>query len=218
LDKDRRVAESEWIRATGEYKRSLEKLLALYRGQFQEKAERVVQLREFYERKLIARSDLEESQRALSEMEAKLGEIESKIAEADLAMGAANAWNGLEPVPVEAIPRSGTLIHYDGRARWSLAGMERIEQFFLVKFGRPLPVSASGQTAVHDGLQLDHRNAVDVAVHPGSPEGRALMTYLRGEGIPFIAFSAPVAGSATGAHIHIGLPSVRLSAAASRRR
>jgi hypothetical protein len=45
---------------------------------------------------------------------------------------------------------------------------------------------------------------MDVAVHPDNCEGRALMEYLRRAGIPFLAFRNKVAGSATGAHIHIG--------------
>ena len=71
-----------------------------------------------------------------------------------------------------------------GRWRWC----PTLERFFAERFGHPLPVSALGQTAAHDRLGFDHRNAIDVAVHPDSPEGRALMRYLRGHGIPFLAF------------------------------
>jgi hypothetical protein len=52
---------------------------------------------------------------------------------------------------------------------------------------------------------------MDVAVHPDSAEGRALMAYLQSQGIPYTAFRAPLAGNATGAHIHIGSPSRRLA-------
>jgi len=64
---------------------------------------------------------------------------------------------------------------------------------------------------LHERMGLDHRDAMDVAVHPDSPEGRALMAYLRGNGIPFIAFWNRVSGAATGAHIHIGRPSLRMT-------
>ena len=47
-------------------------------------------------------------------------------------------------------------------------------------------------------------NAIDVALHPDSPEGRALMTYLRTSGIPFIAAWGTVPGQTSGAHIHVG--------------
>ena len=61
-------------------------------------------------------------------------------------------------------------------------------------------------------MGFDHRNAIDVALHPDSPEGRALIKHLRGSGIPFVAFKNAVPGSATGPHIHIGKPSVRIAA------
>jgi len=62
---------------------------------------------------------------------------------------------------------------------------------------------------VHDQLGFDHRNALDVAVHPDSPEGKALMAWLRSEGVSFLAFRGPVSGEATGAHVHVGEPSPR---------
>jgi hypothetical protein len=70
-------------------------------------------------------------------------------------------------------------------------------------------VSALGQTAVHNRLGFDHRNAADVAVHPDSPEGRALLDHLRALGVPFLAFRGAVAGASTGAHVHVGAPSPR---------
>jgi len=212
LGKDQRAAESEWIRVTGEYKKSLEKILGLYRQEFQRAAARTVEMREFYERNLISRSELEESQRAVSGLEAKIKEVENKILEVDFAIGEATAPSGGEGLTGDTV-----LIQYRGHAAWSPAGIAKIQKFFQDRFRRALPVSASGQTEIHDRMRLDHRNAVDVAVHPDSPEGRGLMTYLRGEGISFVAFRTPVAGSATGAHIHIGQPSARLSAAVGKR-
>ena len=53
---------------------------------------------------------------------------------------------------------------------------------------------------------------MDVAVHPDSAEGLGLMDHLRSAGIPFIAFRRAVAGEATGAHVHIGQPSRRITA------
>ena len=55
---------------------------------------------------------------------------------------------------------------------------------------------------------------MDVALHPDSNEGRSLLSYLRQGGIPFIAFRSAVPGAATGAHIHIGSPSVKAVAGA----
>ena len=113
--------------------------------------------------------------------------------------------------PVQA--RLSALVRYAGTSDWSLADAETVQEFFATRFGRPLPVSAWGQTAVHDRLGLDHRQALDVAVHPDSREGRALMGFLRKEGIPFLAIRARVKGSATGAHIHVGQASERIEPA-----
>ena len=88
----------------------------------------------------------------------------------------------------------------------------RLDRFFRERFGRALPVSAYGQTPVHDRLRLDHHQALDIAVHPDSPEGAALLSFLRGAGISFIAFRGAMAGAATGAHIHVGAPSPRTAA------
>jgi hypothetical protein len=104
---------------------------------------------------------------------------------------------------------SATLVRFNGGAHWSLAEAPKIEKFFLQMFGHALPVSAFGQTATHDRLRFDHRNAMDVALHPDSSEGKSLLAYLRQAGIPFIAFRSAVPGAATGAHIHIGNPSVK---------
>ena len=95
---------------------------------------------------------------------------------------------------------------------WSLALLPTLDRYFAGRFHRPLPVSALGQTAVHDRLGFDHRNAIDIAVHPDTPEGRALMLYLRGQRIPFLAFRRAQAGVATGAHVHIGEASYRRGA------
>jgi hypothetical protein len=84
-----------------------------------------------------------------------------------------------------------------------------IKSFFVSKFGSTLPVSAFGQTRLHSRFGFDHRNSVDVALNPDSSEGRALLSKLRGFGVPFIAFRKAIPGIATGAHIHVGNPSRR---------
>ena len=71
-------------------------------------------------------------------------------------------------------------------------------------------MSAVGQTVTHNQLGFDHREAVDVALHPDSAEGQALIGYLTSQGVSFIAIQGD-SGSATGAHIHIGPPSRRSS-------
>lgn len=93
--------------------------------------------------------------------------------------------------------------------RWSLADSKKVENFFFTRFGRTLPTSAFGQSDIHDRWGLDHRQGLDVGLHPDSPEGIALVDFLRNEKIPFLVFRHAIPGVATGPHIHIGFPSHR---------
>ena len=113
-----------------------------------------------------------------------------------------------EPVPDSAKESSGGLdramaMSSKGRFEGDVKGI------FTSKFGRTLPVSAFGQTRLHDRFGFDHRNSVDVALNPDSAEGRALLGKLRGFGLPFLTFRHSIPGIATGAHIHVGNPSHR---------
>jgi hypothetical protein len=103
------------------------------------------------------------------------------------------------------------MLRYNGLSGWSLANLGNVQAFFAGKFGHALPTSAVGQSSTHNRLGYDHRNAVDVALHPDSSEGQALINYLQAQGIPFLAFRGAIPGVATGPHIHIGSPSHRLS-------
>lgn len=99
----------------------------------------------------------------------------------------------------------------EGSGKWKLADAAKVQDFFLAKFKRALPVSAFGQSDLHTRWGWDHRNGLDVGLHPDSGEGRALIEFLRNESIPFLAFRGPIPGVATGPHIHIGNRSPRIS-------
>jgi hypothetical protein len=103
--------------------------------------------------------------------------------------------------------------HYNGLGAFTNAQLHQVMAAFEREFGKPLPVSALGDTAFHRSLGFDHRGRVDVALHPDDKEGVWLRRYLEAAKIPYFAFRKPVPGSATGAHIHIGPPSTRLRAA-----
>ena len=98
----------------------------------------------------------------------------------------------------------GLAEHHDGRLTFTDADLKQLEQEFLRTFGRALPVSARGDTAVHRALGFDHRGRTDVAVSPDTTEGAWVRRYLTEKGVSFFAFRSAVAGKATGAHIHIG--------------
>lgn len=100
---------------------------------------------------------------------------------------------------------------YDGDGIFTPEIFGRIESAYAQRFGKPLPVSANGETAVHRALGFDHRGRVDVALRPDQPEGVWLREYLKSRHIPYFAFSQAVPGKATGAHIHLGPVSTRLA-------
>ena len=93
--------------------------------------------------------------------------------------------------------------------RWTLTEAAKVKEFFLSKFNRPLPLSNFGQSDLHTRWGLDHRNSMDVNLHPDSVEGRALVAFLKAESIPFLTFRGPIPGVSTGPHIHVGNRSPR---------
>ena len=58
------------------------------------------------------------------------------------------------------------------------------------------------------------QDRIDIALNPDQPEGVWLRRYLEARHIPYFAFWQAAPGKATGAHIHIGPESTRLSATA----
>jgi hypothetical protein len=210
---------AEVVRTTRQYRASLERLHAVYQRDFEESEQRVQHLRIDVAAGVAPREELEEAEFALEAARDGLGEVQVWIAEADQLLLEAVLVDEVSRMPSLAVggyAETPVLVRYHGPAEFSLDGLPRIERHFLASVGRPLPISARGQTALHDRMGLDHRHAVDVAVHPDSPEGRLLMSYLRQQGIPFIGMRGPVLGASTGAHIHIGQPSPRLVTVRSR--
>lgn len=213
-ERELRRLNAEVIKTTLTYKESLEKLLEIYEGELENLTKEVEKRRPFYQQGYISKRELEQSEEKLSHVEANINDTRQRISEANLVITETSAREELRRAPALAVGdyrETTALIRFNGGARWSLAGAGKIEKFFRQTFGHSLPISALGQTAVHDRMGFDHRDAMDVALRPDSPEGRALMVYLREQAIPFIAFRGKVAGSATGAHIHIGKPSLRVA-------
>jgi hypothetical protein len=212
---------AEVIEKMKETRTSTEKLLALHQQEVKKLTELYQQRRELYSQGLISRAELNLAERALAMAIVRVDEDKRWITESDIALTEASMRDVLLGLPTLApggYSESGTLIRFNGAASWSLADAGKIEKFFSQTFGHTLPISAFGQTATHDRLRFDHRNAIDVALHPDSNEGRSLLSYLRQGGIPFIAFRGAVAGAATGAHIHIGKPSIRTAGVAGASR
>ena len=203
---------SELVSAAREYRASLADLLPFREDAVAHARERLATRRQLVEDGLIARREADVAAQALSAAEAALAATHAEIAQAERMVAEAAAAAVLASLPPSkpgALTVTPTLLRFHGLQDWSLAQVTSVERFFAERFRRALPVSALGQTPAHDRLGFDHRNALDVAVHPDSPEGQALMTWLRARGVSFLAFRGAVAGEATGAHVHIGEPSPR---------
>jgi len=207
---------SDVIAATLNYRAALERVLAIHERDLARRAELAELRQDLFEREVLSKREFEESQKAQAEAQKNVDDTRVAIADTDRMLTEARmaeALARLTPLARGGYEETAGLVRFNGVAAWSLTvDMPRLQKFFLARFSRALPISAFGQTALHDRMGFDHRNALDVAVHPDSPEGRALMGHLRAQGIPFIAAWGPIPGSTSGAHIHVGQPSPRISA------
>ena len=206
----------EYIKTTKELKASLERLLALYETGESKAEARYAQSQKLFEAGLISKNQLAESELAITAEKNKVAGVKQQIAGADTQI----AQTLIEIAGDKQIAKLGRLrkgafvqttsfIRYSGAGSWVLSNAGKIQNFFLQRFNRPLPVAVFGQGAIHDRWRLDHRNAMDISLNPDGAEGQALMEFLRANGIPFSAFRGAIPGVATGPHIHIGLPSHR---------
>ncbi len=205
-----------YIKATKEYKASLEKLLALYQASVRKAEVRVSQSKKLFADGLISQRDVEQAEHALADANLKVTEAQTQISGADTQI----AQVLIEIEGDKQIAKLGRLakgrlikttsfIRYSGVGSWVLSQAGTIESFFQQTFKRPLPIAVFGQGSIHNQWHLDHRNAMDISLNPDGPEGQALLEFLRRNGIPFSAFRGAIPGVATGPHIHIGMPSHR---------
>jgi hypothetical protein len=196
-----------------EHKANLESLIQLIEAEIKRKSEEVEKTRQLYNEGILAKLKVEEREAELAAAKMKLNKPKKEVEETDDLITETVAEEQLARMPrpkIGSYTTTNALIRYMGPAPWALENIARVSSFFVTSFKRELPISAFGQSAVHDRMNFDHRNSVDVAIHPDSAEGQALLSYLRSQGIPFLAFRSAVPGAATGAHIHIGNPSHRI--------
>lgn len=207
--------QEEFISATKEYKASLIKLLATYERDVTRAEERLVQSRALFNEGLIPKNQLAEAEGAVATAQDKLAETSRQMSNADsqiadtLLEAKAEAQLARTPLRKGGLIRTTSYIRFSGSGGWLLSDASKVQRFFLDSFKKQLPVGVFGQGAIHDRWRLDHRNAMDVSLHPDGPEGQALMNFLRANGIPFLAFRGAIPGTATGPHIHVGRPSHR---------
>ncbi len=206
----------EYIKATKDYKASLQKLLALYQSSVKKAEQKRDQTQTLFAAGLISQRDVEQAELAVTNAGLKVSEVQQQISSADTQI----AQTLVEVEGDKQIAKLGTIrrgslirttsfIRYNGVGAWSLSQAGKIEIFFQQAFKRPLPIAVFGQGAIHNQWRLDHHNAMDISLNPDGADGQALINFLQSNGIPFSAFRTAIPGVATGPHIHIGMPSHR---------
>ncbi len=206
----------EYIKATNEYQVLLTKQLPGLERNVAKEQDKVANLSQLFNDGLVSKRELEAAQLALGQAKDKVTAIQHEVANADsriadtlLEAEAEKTLAKLKPIPRGGLVSTAAMIRYNGGSGWVLADAWKLQRFFFDTFKKPLPVAVFGQGSIHDRWRLDHRNSMDVSLHPDGPEGQGLLNFLRTNGIPFLAFRQAIPGTATGPHIHIGRPSHR---------
>jgi hypothetical protein len=213
------AARGQLLESTRAYRASLERLIVLQREAAARAELEASQRRILLEQGIVSRRESEESARSAAATRDRLEETRQRLAETDAVLAetlaAMELARSAPPSGKEVVVSTAHAIGAPGKVDLTTSIVTSLDQFFRGRFARALPMSARGQTPVHDRLGLDHHHAVDVAVHPDSAEGWALIEHLRLLRVPFMAFRSMVPGSSTGAHLHIGRASRKLAPAGS---
>ncbi len=107
----------------------------------------------------------------------RVHDMRHSVLETDIAITEAVLGERVErlpALPINGYSETGDLARFNGGSKWSLKEAPRVERYFSQAFGRRLPVTALGQSVTHNRLGFDHRDSMDVALHPDSIEGKAL--------------------------------------------
>jgi len=206
----------EYVRLTNEYKASLGKLLPFYENDVKRAEEKLEQSKKLFAEGLIARAQVEENERALTLAKEKLNETSRQMANAEAQIAGVLIETAADEeiaknlrLAKQSLIRTSSFTRFTGAGGWSIGDAWKIQRFFSDTFNKQLPIAVFGQGAIHDRWRLDHRNAMDIQLHPDGVEGQALLNFLQKNGIPYSAFRSAIPGTATGPHIHIGRPSHR---------
>jgi len=206
----------EFVDKTNEYKASLEKLLKRYEDNVTKAEEKVTVSKQLLADGLIAKAQVEDSEHALALAKQKVAETRRDMSNADAQIAGVLVETAADDeiaknlrFAKQSLIRTSSFTRYTGAGGWNLSDAWKIQRFFSDTFNKQLPVAVFGQGAIHERWRLDHRNAMDIQLHPDGAEGRALLDFLQKNGIPYSAFRSAIPGTATGPHIHIGRPSHR---------
>lgn len=206
----------EYVKATNEYKSSLEKLIAIYETNVKKAEDKLDVSKKLLDEGLISKVQFEENELAVKGERDKLESARRQMTEADAQIASILVESEAEKTIAknlrlarQSLVRTTSFTRFTGDSGWNLGEAWKVQRFFSDTFNKQLPVAVFGQGPIHDRWRLDHRNAMDISLHPDSAEGQALLNFLQKNGIPYLAFRSAIPGTATGPHIHIGRPSHR---------
>jgi len=206
----------EYIAKTKEYKASLEKLLVFHDADVKKAEEKLDTAKQLFAEGLIAKGQLEENQRAVDLAKQKAADTRRQLTTADDQIAGILVEEDADQqlaknlnLAKQRLVRTASFIRFAGGPGWNLGEAWKVQRFFTDTFHKELPIAVFGQGAIHDRWRLDHRNSMDISLHPDSAEGQALLDFLQRNAIPYLAFRSAIPGTATGPHIHIGRPSHR---------
>jgi len=206
----------EYVKATNDYKASLEKLLAIYDDNVRKAEDKLQVSKKLLAEGLIAKTQVDENERALEAEKLKVADTRRQMTNADAQIAGVLVETEADEqisknlrLAKQSLIRTSAFTRYTGSGGWNLSDAWKIQRFFSDTFHKQLPIAVFGQGAIHDRWRLDHRNAMDIQLYPDGVEGRTLIDFLQKNGIPYSAFRSAIPGTATGPHIHIGMPSHR---------
>jgi|ERR1041385_1135093 hypothetical protein len=206
----------EYVKATNDYKASLEKLLAIYDDNVKKAEDKLQVSKKLLAEGLIAKTQVDENERALEAEKLKVADTRRQMTNADAQIAGVLVETEADEqisknlrLAKQSLIRTSAFTRYTGSGGWNLSDAWKIQRFFSDTFHKQLPIAVFGQGAIHDRWRLDHRNAMDIQLYPDGVEGRTLIDFLQKNGIPYSAFRSAIPGTATGPHIHIGMPSHR---------
>ncbi len=152
--------------AMAKYRASLEPVQAMYERELERQAELAEIRQELYERGALSATDVQQGRRALAKAQKDVDDIRRQRIEVDRMMVEMRM---IEAGKQRPLGRGGYeetpgLVRFNGTANWSLGeDTPKLQRFFQARFGRPLPISAFGQSSLHDQMGFDHRR---VGRHP----------------------------------------------------
>lgn len=206
----------QFVNATKDYKSSLEKLLPFHESALAKAEKDLEKSKKLQAEGLIAKKQVEESERAVAAARDKVSETRKQMTTADAQIASALQETAANEkiakdlrLAKQRLVRTAGFTRFTGAPGWNLGEAYKIQRFFSDTFNKQLPIAVFGQGAIHDRWRLDHRNSMDISLNPDGQEGQILMDFLRRSGVPFLAFREAIPGAATGPHIHVGRPSHR---------